>query len=160
MSGLVRVRFIAQDTWISAAIRRLTGSLFSHVEFGTPEGAWIGAHLDGGIQELPANYCVPSREYYYEIPCTEGDEAALLAWARSQMGTKYDWKDIVGLAIQNRSLRSPHAYICSAFVATGMLLRFGPKRFANVELAWAYRMTPETAHLSPMLAGHLKRRTG
>jgi hypothetical protein len=156
----VRCRFITTDSFVSAAIRRLTGSLFSHVEFGTPEGTWIGAHLSGGVQERPAGYCRPTREYYYEVPCTALQQDALLRWARSKIGTKYNVRTIIGLAIQARRMTSLHRMICSQFFSDGMLLVFGSTRYLNVLPGWTYRITPETAHLSPLLTGHLIRRVG
>lgn len=138
----------------------MTGSLFSHVEFGTPEGKWIGAHIRGGIQERAADYCKPIRERVYEIPCTAEQEAAALAWMRSQIGTEYNVMDIVGLLFQARSLRSPNRYICSQFCTLGLLRTFGFVRVLNVLSSWTYRITPETLHLSPIFVGHLVRRVG
>lgn len=149
----IRVRFITQDGFISAAIRKMTGSLFSHCEFGTPEGTWIGAHLGDGIQERPANYCTPSREYVYEIPCTDEQAANALAWMRSKIGTKYNTLDIVGLMLQARSLQSPQRYICSEFCTEGLLVAFGSAKVLNVLNSWAYRITPEMLHLSPIFVG-------
>lgn len=154
MAAHIRIRFIRGTGFVSDAIARLTGSLFSHVEFGTPEGTWIGAHLRGGVQERPAGYCKPTLEYVYDVPCTNAQLADHLVWMRSRVGAKYDVSDIVGLAFQVRKLHKLNAYICSEFYALGMLRIFGPYRFLNVKEAWAYRITPETGHLSPLLAGH------
>jgi hypothetical protein len=156
----IRVRFILDGGLVSWAIARVTGSLFSHVEFGTPQGTWIGAHIGDGIQERAADYCSPVREYVYEIPATPEQEQKALTWMRSQVGAKYDVLDIIGLLLQARSLQSPHRAICSQFYAEGMLLIFGPQRFLNVASGWEYRITPETGHLSPLLAGHLVKRVG
>lgn len=150
----IRIRFIRNAGFTSSAIAKLTGSLFSHVEFGTPKGTWIGAHIHGGIQERPADYCKPVLEYVYDVPCTPAQARKHLAWMRSQIGTKYNVKDIIGLMFQCRTLTKPHAYICSQFYADGMLRIFGPERFLNVQQEWTYRITPETGHLSPLLAGH------
>ncbi len=155
----VTVRFIANHTFLSWSIRRLTGSLFSHVELGTPEGTWIGALADG-IKEWPAQYCNPFREYVYEIPCTREQQSHLLAWARSKIGTKYNFTDIVGLLFQNRTLHTPNRFICSQFCTDGLLEVFEASRVLNVRREWAYRITPEMLHLSPLFVGHLVRRTG
>lgn len=158
MNPVIRIRFIATPSIIGWDIRRLTGSLFQHVEFGTPEGTWIGAHIGGGIQERPADYCKPTREYVYEIPCTAAKQAEALAWMRSRIGTKYNVRDIVGLALQVRSLRSPNQYICSQFCCEGLLRFFGAAAVLNVLPDWAYRVTPETLHLSPIFVGRLVKR--
>lgn len=160
MHASIRVRFVAGPGFVGASIRRLTGSLFQHVEFGTPEGTWIGAHIGGGIEERPANYGNYTREYVYDIPCTQAEADAALAEMRARVGTKYNVLDIVGLMFQARSLTSPHRLICSQFFADVMLRIFGPRRFLNVEAGWTYRITPETGHLTPLLAGHLVSRKG
>jgi len=151
----IRIRFVAGADFVGWAIRRITGSLFQHVEFGTPEGTWIGAHDDGGIQERAANYAVETREYVYEIPCTQEQQDALLSWARARIGTKYNFLDIVGLMFQNRTLTNPHRLICSQFCTDGLLHVFGAARVLNVLGSWTYRITPETLHLSPIFVGRL-----
>jgi hypothetical protein len=158
--GYIRVRFVANDTFVSKAIRKITGSLFSHVEFGTPEGTWIGALAGSGIQERPANYCRPSLAYVYEIPCTDAQQQALLAWARARVGTKYNYADIAGLLFQARRLTSPTRMICSQDVTEGLLIILGAWRVLNVQEQWDYRITPEILHLSPIFAGHLVSRKG
>jgi hypothetical protein len=158
--GKIRVRFIHCGGITSRLIAWGTGSLFSHVEFGTPQGTWIGAHAGSGIQERAANYCTPSREYYYEIPCTAEQEAELLRWARSKIGTKYNMKDILGLALQARSLNNPSRLICSQFVTDGLIHTLGARNVLNVLDNWTYRITPETLHLSPIFVGNLVRKTG
>ena len=160
----IRVRFITTDGFVSTIIRKVTGSLFSHCEFGTPEGTWIGALVKGGIQERAADYCTPTREYIYEIPSTDVQEHEGLAWMRSMIGTKYNKRDIAGLMFQARSVRSPHSYICSQFCVDGLLGIFGVHRVLNVLYTrtedWTYRITPEILHLSPIFAGCLASKRG
>ncbi len=153
----VTVRFIANHTLLSAAIRWSTGSLFSHVEAGTPDGTWIGA-LSDGVKERPANYCNPFREYVYRIPCTQQQQETFLALMRSKIGTKYNFLDIVGLALGIRSLNNVHDDICSELVTWALIRTFGPQAVLNVEPGWEYRVTPETLHLSPIFVGHLYKR--
>lgn len=153
MSPCIRVRFVANDTFVSKAIRRLTGSLFSHVEFGTPEGTWIGALAGSGIQERAANYCRPSLAYVYEIPCPPELQDAALKWMRVRIGIKYNYSDIAGLLFQARGMTSPTRLICSQFCTEGLLYIFGASRVLNVQPEWAYRITPETLHLSPIFVG-------
>lgn len=158
--AVIVVRFIATTGFVGAAIRRLTGSLFQHVEFRTPEGTWIGAHDKGGVQERDANYCTCTREYIYGIPCADSQLASLMAWARTQVGTKYNFKDIAGLLLEARAMTTPHRLICSQFVLDGLLRVFGPQKVLNVLPDWTYRITPETLHLSPIFAGHMISRKG
>lgn len=155
----VTVRFIANHTFLSWSIRRLTGSLFSHVELGAPEGTWIGALADG-IKERPANYCDPFREYVYNIPCTAQEQAFFLSEARAKVGTPYNKMDIVGLALGMRRVVGKNGEICSWFGLQTLIDTFGAARVLNVLPGWEYRVTPETLHLSPIFVGRLKKRVG
>lgn len=157
----VEVRFIENRGIVSRAIAWGTNSLFSHVEFGTPEGTWIGAHIKGGVRERPANYCHPRRDYRYSIPLPEGKTLAeWLASLRADIGVEYDWLDIVGLAIHDRRLHRPGRVICSEFVARKLSEFYGEGRVMNVARPYFYLVTPEEIHLSPIFAGRLTRKIG
>lgn len=151
--GIIRVRFVASGSFVGRSIRWVTNSLFQHVEFSTSKAhEWVGAHADGISVCGDGNY---SREYVYEIPCTDSQQAQLETWIESKMGTRYNWLDIFGLLVRNRFCNSPQRLICSQFV-TGELLRvFGANRVLNVLPSWTYRITPETCHLSPIFVDHL-----
>ena len=69
--AVIRIRFVAGGGFVGDSICWVTNSLFQHVEFGTPEGTWIGAHAGTGIQERPADYAKYSREFVYEVPAAE-----------------------------------------------------------------------------------------
>ncbi len=154
------VRFICSHGFIGRAISSWTNSLFDHVEFGTPEGTWIGAHAKGGVQERSADYCDPFRDYTYRIPCSAAKRDELLAWARSKIGTRYNFRDILGLLMHNRTLTNPNRLICSQFVCEGLLTVFGAKQVLNVLPDYTYLVTPEMLHLSPIFVGNLYSRKG
>jgi hypothetical protein len=151
----VRVRFVAGPGFVGRSIRWVTNSLFQHVEFGTPEGTWIGAHAQGGIMERPADYAKYAREYVYEIPCTIGQRDELLKWARKQIGTEYNYLDIVGLLVKKRKWTTPQRLICSQFCTLGLLEVFGAWEVLNVLGDYAYLITPEMLHLSPLFTGRM-----
>lgn len=156
----IKVRFVTSDSFVSKSIRWATNSIFSHVEFGTPEGTWIGAHTGDGIQERPGNYSKPTRDYIYEIPCSQEQQDAHLERIRAAVGTKYDNWDIAGLLLHNRKLHTSNAAICSEF-ATGELLNvFGPYKVLNVLHEFTYLITPEMLHLSPIFVGRLVKKVG
>lgn len=156
----IRIRFVAGSGFVGSSIRWVTNSLFQHVEFGTPEGTWIGAHAQGGIMERPGDYAEYSREYVYDLPATDVQLARLMAWARSQVGTKYNLLDIAGLLLKTRKLTTPHRYICSQFCTLGLLRVYGAAQVLNVLDEYAYLITPEALHLTPLLVGRLVRKTG
>lgn len=160
MSPCIRIRFVTADGWISAGIRWVTNSLFSHVEFGTPAGTWIGAHADGGVMERPGNYCTPTREYVYEIPCSQAKLNDHLVRLRSKIGTPYNKLDILGLLIKNRKLTTPHQVICSQFMTDECLILWGAPGWLNVLPGYSYLTTPEIDHLAPILVGHRVKKVG
>lgn len=160
MQPVIRVRFITTSGFISRAIRWATNSLFSHVEFGTPEGTWVGAHTGDGMQERPANYCTCTREYVYEIPCTAEQQDAHLKRIRAAIGTKYDNWDIVGLLVHDRRLHMSNADICSQDATVELLTIFPSTRVLNVLPEFAYLITPEMLHLSPIFVGNLAKKVG
>ena len=151
----ITIRFIEDRGFVSRAIAQVTNSLFSHVEFGTPEGTWIGAHAGRGVQERDANYCYPIREYIYDLPCTEAQSDAVLKYARGAIGCPYNYRDILGLLFHARRLTTPSRVICSQFVMD-TLLSIGVKPL-NVLPGYTHLITPETLHLSPLLIGHRRK---
>ena len=149
----IRVRFVAGSGFVGSSIRWVTNSLFQHVEFGTPEGTWIGAHAGGGILERAADYANYSRDYTYDVPATDAERDRLLEWARAQIGTKYNYLDIVGLLVKHRRWTTPQRFICSQFCTLGLLEVFGAAKVLNVLGKYAYLVTPEMLHLSPLFVG-------
>jgi hypothetical protein len=146
-----RIRFITESDPISDLIRFVTFSEWSHVEIITETGTYIGAHADGGIEERAADYCKPNHERRYAIPVTDEQYATMMAYARSKIGTPYNFKDIVGLMLHHRMTEVKRS-ICSQFVEdVGVSAKF---LFLNVEPDFDYLITPETLHLSPKLIGN------
>lgn len=157
---VIRIRFIASRGFVGEAIRWVTHSLFQHVEFGTSAGTWVGAHAGIGVRELPPDWCHPYREFIYEIPCTQQELDELMAWCAFRIGTKYNYWDIVGMLIRKRQWTSPHRLICSQFCLQGLLEVFGAPRVLNVLSEYAYLISPETLHLSPIFVGRQVKRMG
>jgi len=156
----IRIRFVAGGGFVGRSIRWVTNSLFQHVEFGTPEGTWIGAHAGDGIQERPSAYAKYSREFVYDVPCTDAQLAWLMIWARKQVGTQYNYRDIVGLMLRKRQWTTPNRFICSQFCVEGLLQVFGAPRVLNVLREYTYLITPETLHLSPLFVGRMVKKIG
>jgi hypothetical protein len=149
MASLI-IRFVTQGGFVSEAIRVVTFSEFSHAEIGTPSGTWIGAHDIGGVQERPADYYVATFERRYAVPMTDEQYAAAMAYARSKIGTKYDFEDILGLLI-HKDITSKGSEICSMFVFQ-TLLAAGIQSL-NVLGEYSNLVTPDTLHLSPIFIG-------
>ena len=152
--ALFKIRFVNSNGFIGSAIDWATNSLFDHAEIETETGTWIGAHDDGGVQERPADYMQPppTRDYRYAIPCTDEQYAKAMAFARSKIGTKYNFADIAGLLLHDRKINNSHAVICSQF--TLMAAESGGIYMLNVTPGYEYLISPETLHLSPLLRGN------
>jgi hypothetical protein len=147
-----KIRFINTSGFVSDAIDWWTSSLWSHAEIETETGTFIGAHSDGGIEERPADYCKPTRERRYSIPCTQAQVDRIMLYARSKIGTKYNFADIVGLLFHDRKLNSSGKDICSVFVLVSAMQ--GNIHMLNVQEGFTYLVTPEMLHLSPLLIGN------
>ena len=150
MSKNLLIRFVTQRGFVSDIIREVTFSEFSHVEIGTESGTWIGAHDDGGVQERPANYYNATFERRYALPLTDEQYTAAMSYARSKIGVKYDFEDILGLLI-HKNIVGKGTEICSMFVFQ-VLLAAGIQAL-NVLEDYSNLVTPETLHLSPIFIG-------
>jgi len=146
-----KIRFITQSGFVSSAIRLVTFSEFSHAEIVSEDGSsYIGAHDDGGVQERPANYCTPSFERRYAIPVTDEQLAKGMTYARSKIGTPYDFLDIAGLLF-HKDEHTDGRVICSWFVFD-VLSEMGIQPL-NVLIDHGNLVTPDTLHLSPIFIG-------
>lgn len=147
-----KLRFINNPGLIGKLIDWETNSLMDHAEIETETGTWIGAHASGGVEERAADYCSPTWERRYSIPCSQTQLDLAMAYARSKIGTPYDFADIFGLLLHNRHFNTKKAAICSMFVLTAAI--HGEIKMLNVLPEFAYLITPETLHLSPLLIGN------
>jgi uncharacterized protein YycO len=152
------VRFINSRDLVGRAIDFVEGGagLVDHVEFGTPQGTWIGAHSDGGVKERAADYCKPSLELRYEVPVTQEQYDAVMTFARAQIGKAYDFSDIRGILFHATS-HDTAKWICSELVCASC--EAGGLFPLNVLPGFTYRVTPEMLHLSPLLIGRLAYRS-
>lgn len=146
------IRFINSDDLVGHLIDWTTNSLWDHAEIATEAGTYIGAHAVSGIEERPAGWCKPSRERRYAIPCTDEQLAKIMAFARSKIGTPYNYRDIIGLFLHDRGINSNSRAICSEFVFQAAVA--GGLWLLNVLPDYSHLVTPETLHLSPLLIGH------
>jgi hypothetical protein len=146
-----RLRFIAQDNFISDAIKVVSRApRASHVEIITPNG-YLGAHAQGGIQERPENYCTPVWERRYALPCTPEQAEGILAEGHEHIGEKYDFIDCLGLLTQHDMHTKGRAQ-CAEFVF-GLAFKHGIMML-NVDPARDFLVTPEMLHTSNLLIGH------
>lgn len=146
------VRFINDADLVSRLIDWTTDSLWCHTEALSGDGqSWIGAHAGSGVQARALDYCRPEREARYAIPVEDSAYDSAMAWLDAKIGTAYNYADIVGLALRTRVGASDHQVICSALM-TEFLQQAGLQPLNCLE-GFAYLITPETLHLSPIFIG-------
>lgn len=122
----ITLRFVRSKGWESDAIvlREKTCMPFtpSHVECVTPDGKWLGQHMEGGMLARPAGYdhdqveiMADSRrcEILVALPCTPEQHDAFYKSANDSIGQPYDWEAILGFAVTWHEHQKFHA-ICSA----------------------------------------------
>jgi len=150
-----RIRFInSGNSFVGRSIDWVTNSLMDHVEIVTDAGWYLGARSSGGVKSRPPDYCKPTWERRYAIPCTDEQHKKIMDYAYSKVGTKYNFGDIAGLLFRNRRFNSPSKLICSEFVINAGQLA-GGIMLLNVKVPYySYLVTPEMLHLSPVLSGH------
>lgn len=142
------IRFVTDPCFISRAIRTITWSGFSHVEFMLNSEMILGCFGDTGVS-IRSYYPCPVEEIY-SIPCTEEQQQNVFKQALSQLGKPYDYSDILGILL-HRDWRSVDRWICSehltwAFETGGLPLLNVPGNCVN-------RITPRDVSLSPLLIG-------
>lgn len=148
--ALFEIRFITCGDFISDAIRDVTNSEWSHVEIIMPDGSYTGAHNPSGVQNRPANYCVPTRERRYAIPVLDTQLGKMTDFLRAQIGKPYDRTDIAGLLL-HRDWHDTDGWICSELVAA--VAEAGGLSMLNAQPQFVHKITPEMLHLSPHLIG-------
>lgn len=148
MTDYFKIRFITESGFVSGGIRFVTESRWSHVDIILPDGTYLGARSEGGVQIRPANYCVPTRERRYAIPVEAEALEKMLTFAHAQIGKGYDFSDIAGILLRE-DWNSSDKWDCS-MLATATA-EAGGLYMLNVEPSWTYKVTPEMLHLSPYL---------
>jgi hypothetical protein len=128
---MIKIRFVTGNDFISNAIRvGERDGWCTHVEAIMPDGTWLGAHLDGGVQARPAEYdkATRTRELIIELddaaaiyrtvvgPSFEG---AFHAFLRAQIGKPYDTGAVIGLGV-GRDWRNSGSWFCSELIAAAL----------------------------------------
>ena len=123
----IRLRFVRGNTITSdlIALREETAMPFtpSHVECVTPEGKWLGQHIDGGMQAREPGYDkgqiapLPNGrlcELFVDLPATAEQTESFYWHGNKSIGQPYDWEAILGFALPDIHLHKKFHAICSA----------------------------------------------
>jgi hypothetical protein len=105
------------DRAISAAICKRTCSEICHVDIMLPDGSLVGAHAGDGIKVRPAGYEAWGLRIRVSLDVPDAKAEALFSYAESMVGTAYDLKDILGIALGDSRLHHDGQMICSWFAA-------------------------------------------
>lgn len=146
------IRFVDEPGIVSKLIDWQTDSLWCHTEALSRDGkSWIGAHAGTGVQARDLRWCNPTRERRYAIPVSDEQYEAAMQFLEGKIGCPYNYADIAGLALRRRMGASDHQVICSALMM--LFLMAAGIQPLNCLDKYAYLITPETLHLSPIFIG-------
>lgn len=146
----MRVLFAKSNTPISMAIRVDTWSSCSHVALLEPDGKHvIEARFPQGVQRVTLEAFIADNTSVWcrDIPCR--NEPAAIAWAKTQIGHKYDWSALLGFPL-HRDWAHSGEWFCSELVAMAFE-KGGSPLFNSDEIN---RITPEhmvIIHSTPVM---------
>jgi hypothetical protein len=110
--GHIRLRFVTGNDAVSAGIRYAEDFWASHVEAVMPDGTYLGAHADGGVQARPPTYDTTwTKQLFVDLPCDDCPQFE--KFLRRKIGTPYDVESIIGFVLRLDE-HVPMSVICSA----------------------------------------------
>ncbi|WP_290906247.1 YiiX/YebB-like N1pC/P60 family cysteine hydrolase [Aquabacterium sp.] len=121
----------------SLALRTALWSSWSHCGIVTPELTVIEASAFHGVVERPWADFIADVSRYALKPLWVPDEAAAIAFARAQVGKRYDWPGVIGIALR-RDWQERDSWFCSELIEAAAVAG-GRQRFVNN----AWRVTPQ-----------------
>lgn len=111
------IRLVSGKGISSGIIKLGTFSKWSHVDLLTPDGAYLGARLDGGVLARNPGYDGRNDDVQFRhVSLSAAQEDRLWNFAYSQIGKPYDFSAILGIAFR-RDWREDDAWFCSELVA-------------------------------------------
>ena len=119
---MIRLRFVAGVALSSDLIKIYESFPFSHVEAVTPEGKYLGALFDGGVQARSPDYDkgqFSAEKFLTLADASDGEAAGFYSFLNGKIGTPYDYEAILGFA-SRLDLHQTGAVICSALQALGL----------------------------------------
>lgn len=120
-----KLPIVFASDWYPAGlvIKLFTLSRWSHVGIIDSDHVIETTLLTGCTRTPVDEWKKKHKKYHFaEIDCPRGVPAAL-EFARAQVGTKYDWRGIIGLAVRKSEFQQKHEWFCSELVieASGLL---------------------------------------
>jgi uncharacterized protein YycO len=135
---MVKLRLSASNSMVSRAIKLLTWSDYSHVDFVLDSGDYLGSVPGKGVivhrQKEPL-------EHFYHI---DASYDTITNAALNQLGKPYDYTGIVGFLF-NRDWQKTDSWFCSELVAASI-----NKEIALFD-AESFRITPRDISIHPLV---------
>ncbi len=126
----VAVQFSTEDDLGAEAIRIFSRGWPSHVDAVLPDGALLGARLDG-VRIRQPGYAAFARVERIELAVTPQEHDAFHAFLSDQLGKPYDKLAIAAFPAE-RDWRENDAWFCSELIAAALeRCGFFPKPLAN-----------------------------
>ncbi len=143
---MIILRFVHCNDPISNGIILQTGGLYSHVEAVTPEGKYLGAHADGGVEARPSDYDKGEfdRQRILQLGADDAMTTRFYHYLDAVVGEPYDFGAIAGFAVHANLHEKAHT-ICSALQA--LALR-GCQYFPNPLSVPAHEISPRDLELA------------
>ena len=140
---MIKLRFVHHTDAISDAIDFGTYGLYSHVEALTPDGKYLGAHTDVGVQALPIDYDKGKfdRELLVDLDADDAMTAKFYHYLNAVVGEPYDFGAIAAF-ITHFDQRMKHHVICSALQTLALSPAPGCGWFPNWLSVPAHRISP------------------
>jgi len=161
MPNLV-IRFVATRTPSGASVRFASMSVYEHVEALSRDcSGWTGAHAITGVEKRPLDWDKHViRDDRYSLPVTQSQFDAFHDALESQIGVKYNYWLIVGIALHWRwlALLSKGREDCSQLII--WCLQKAGINPLNTLASYDALITPESLHLSPLFIGRRSPTTG
>lgn len=118
----ITLRFVTCADAVSAGIRLGEyGYWASHVEAVMPDGTYLGAHFDGGVQARLRTYDAGkfTRQLFVALPCEPEQNFRFIKFLEDQIGKPYDIEAIAAL-VAERDWRAPDSWYCSELQAAAL----------------------------------------
>jgi hypothetical protein len=134
------------DRLVTVGINKESHSEICHVDWRRNKNGvftLIGAHIGGGIQERADDCVAWGVRLRVGLPSTDEQADEFESYCLSMIGTGYDVKDIIGLALSDARIHDPNKEICSEFI--GIALHVKAKRLVIDKDLWF--LNPEELRL-------------
>lgn len=121
--SVIRLQLLAGQDLASAGIEYFTIGPYSHIDAIADDGRLYGARSDrvgdapAGVEFRDPSYPGSVSRTIYTIPCTQQQRDDYWKFLLAQEHAPYDWRAIVGFAIQRGQWRDHAAWICSELQA-------------------------------------------